>query len=95
MEATKVDAVILDDELEGEWSASKIFAWICEHKPELAQKVLLTVSPRPADEVREWMEGCGIPSVTKPLHIMKLFAGIQRILGMAAPIPPPNSKFLH
>lgn len=95
MEATKVDAVILDDELEGEWSASKIFAWICEHKPELAQKVLLTVSPRPADEVREWMEGCGIPSVTKPLHIMKLIDGIQRILGMAAPIPAPNSKFLH
>ena len=95
MQNTKVDAVILDDELEGEWNASKIFAWICEHKPELAQKVLLTVSPKPAEEVREWMEGCGIPSVTKPLHIMKLFDGIQRILGMTPALPAPNSKFLH
>ncbi len=95
MQNSKVDAVILDDELEGEWNASKIFAWICEHKPELAQKVLLTVSPKPADEVREWMEGCGIPSVTKPLHIMKLFDGIQRILGMTPALPAPNSKFLH
>ncbi len=95
MQHTKVDAVILDDELEGEWNASKIFAWICEHKPELAQKVLLTVSPRPADDVREWMEGCGIPSVTKPLHIMKLFDGIQRILGMTPPLPASKSKFLH
>jgi hypothetical protein len=95
MQNSKIDAVILDDELEGEWNASKIFAWICEHKPELAQKVLLTVSPKPADEVREWMEGCGIPSVTKPLHIMKLFDGIQRILGMTPALPAPNSKFLH
>ncbi|MEO5937150.1 MAG: histidine kinase dimerization/phospho-acceptor domain-containing protein [Terriglobales bacterium] len=95
MQNGKIDAVILDDELEGEWNASKIFAWICEHKPELAQKVLLTVSPKPADEIREWMEGCGIPSVTKPLHIMKLFDGIQRILGMTPALPAPNSKFLH
>jgi len=95
LQNTKVDGVILDDELEGEWNASRIFAWICEHKPELAQKVLLTVSPKPADEVREWMEGCGIPSVTKPLHIMKLFEGVQRMLGMSAPLPAPNSKFLH
>jgi hypothetical protein len=67
----------------------------CEHKPELAQKVLLTVSPRPADDIREWMDGCGIPSVTKPLHIMKLFDGIQRILGMTPPLPASKSKFLH
>ncbi|HUS18902.1 MAG TPA: histidine kinase dimerization/phospho-acceptor domain-containing protein [Terriglobales bacterium] len=95
LQNNKIDAVILDDELDGEFNASKIFAWICEHKPELAQRVLLTVSPKPADDVREWMEGCGIPSVTKPLHIVKLIDGIQRILGMAAPLPPSNSKFLH
>jgi GAF domain-containing protein len=95
LQNNKIDAVILDDELDGEFSASRIFAWICEHKPELAQKVLLTVSPKPTDDIREWMEGCGIPSVTKPLHIVKLIDGIQRILGMAAPLPPSNSKFLH
>jgi hypothetical protein len=95
MQNSKFDAVILDDELDGEWNASKIFAWICEHKPELAQKVLLTVSPRPADDIREWMDGCGIPSVTKPLHIMKLYDGIQRILGMTPPLPASKSKFLH
>jgi DNA-binding response OmpR family regulator len=95
LQNNKIDAIILDDELDGEFNASKIFAWICENKPELAQKVLLTVSPKPSEDIREWMDGCGIPSVTKPLHIMKLIDGIQRILGMAAPLPPSNSKFLH
>jgi signal transduction histidine kinase len=76
-----VQAVILDDELEGEWPGRKLYGWICEHRPDLRDRVLLTVSTKPKPEIQELIDETQLPHVSKPLQIVELFAGVQHILG--------------
>jgi CheY-like chemotaxis protein len=76
-----VQAVIVDDELEGEWPGRKLYGWICEHRPDLRDRVLLTVSTKPKPEIQELIDETQVPHVSKPLQIVELFAGVQHILG--------------
>jgi DNA-binding response OmpR family regulator len=76
-----VHAVIVDDELEGEWPGRKLYGWICEHRPDLRDRVLLTVSTRPKPDIQELIEESHVPHVSKPLQIVELFTGVQHILG--------------
>ena len=77
-----VHAVIVDDELEGEWPGRKLYGWICEHRPDLRDRVLLTVATKPKPEIQELIEETRLPYVSKPLQIVELYAGVQHILGM-------------
>jgi signal transduction histidine kinase len=77
-----VHAVIVDDELEGEWPGRKLYGWICEHRPDLRERVLLTVATKPKPEIQELIEETRVPYVSKPLQIVELYAGVQHILGM-------------
>jgi response regulator RpfG family c-di-GMP phosphodiesterase len=76
-----VQAVIVDDELEGEWPGRRLYGWICEHRPDLRERVLLTVSTKPKPEIQEMIEESQVPYVSKPLQIVELYAGVQHILG--------------
>jgi hypothetical protein len=76
-----VQAVIMDDELEGEWPGRRLYGWICEHRPDLRQRVLLTVATQPKPEIKELIEESRLPFVSKPLQIVELYAGVQHILG--------------
>jgi CheY-like chemotaxis protein len=77
-----VHAVIVDDELEGEWPGRKLYGWICEHRPDLRERVLLTVATKPKPEIQELIDETHVPYVSKPLQIVELYAGVQHILGM-------------
>jgi CheY-like chemotaxis protein len=77
-----VQAVIVDDELEGEWPGRKLYGWICEHRPDLRDRVLLTVATKPKPEIQELIDETRVPYVSKPLQIVELYAGVQHILGI-------------
>jgi CheY-like chemotaxis protein len=81
LEHEAVQAVIMDDELEGEWPGRKLYGWICENRPDLRDRVLLTVSSKPRPEIKELIEETHLPYVSKPLQIVELYAGVQHILG--------------
>jgi signal transduction histidine kinase len=81
LQTEDVNAVILDDEMDGEWPGRKLHAWICEHRPELRDRVLLTVGSRPRPEIQELIDEGHVPHVSKPLQMVELFAGMQHILG--------------
>ena len=81
LEQEEVQAVIMDDELEGEWPGRKLYGWICEHRPDLRDRVLLTVGSKPRPEIKELIEESRLPYVSKPLQIVELYAGVQHILG--------------
>lgn len=81
MQGKDVHAVILGDEIEGEWRCKALLEWIEENRPELKERVMLTVSQQPRQEVVDLIETERIPFVTKPLQIMDLFGGMRRILG--------------
>jgi CheY-like chemotaxis protein len=81
LQSEDVNAVILDDEMDGDWPGRKLYAWICEHKPELRDRVLITIGSRPRPEIQELIDEAHLPHVSKPLQMVELFAGIQQILG--------------
>jgi CheY-like chemotaxis protein len=84
LQAEDVSAVILDDELDGEWPGRKLYGWICEHRPELRDRVLLTVSAHPKPEIREWLDESEVAHVRKPLQMNEMIQGLQDILGKKA-----------
>jgi response regulator RpfG family c-di-GMP phosphodiesterase len=83
LQSDDVHAVILDDELEGEWRGKKLLVWIQENRPDLRNRLLMTVSPVPKEETRDMIERLGIAHVTKPLQILDLFAGVKQMLGFS------------
>ena len=92
LQSEDVQAVILDDELDGEWPGRKLLSWIMANKPELSERVLLTVSTRPKADIRELIEKSNIAYISKPLQMGALLTGVQQILGYQ---PAQENKFLH
>jgi CheY-like chemotaxis protein len=93
LQSKDVHAVLLGDELEGEWRSKALLEWIEEHRPDLKERVLLTVSAQPKSEIVELIERRRVPFVTKPLQIMDLFAGMRQILGFSP--EQLDKKFLN
>ncbi|MBI2682544.1 MAG: response regulator [Acidobacteriales bacterium] len=89
LQSEDVSAVILDDEIDGEWPGRKLFGWICEHRPELRDRVLLTVSANPRPEIRDWIDEEHMAHVSKPLQMNQMIQGVRDILGKQA------SKRIH
>jgi CheY-like chemotaxis protein len=80
LRAQPMDAIILDDELEDPFSSKRLVWWVRENRPELAEKMLLTVSRRPSPETRELLEMAMLPHVTKPIEVLELYSRAQQIL---------------
>src|SRR5437879_1439895 len=80
LQSDDVHAVILDDELEGEWRGKKLLVWIQENRPDLRNRLLMTISPMPKEETRDMIETLGIAHVTKPHQILELSAGVNHLL---------------
>jgi DNA-binding response OmpR family regulator len=93
LQSADVHAVILDDELEGEWRGKKLLGWIQENRPDLSKRLLLTISQRPKDDIKEMIEKLGVAHVTKPLQIMDLFASMRQMLGFSP--EALDKKFLN
>jgi len=80
LRTTKMDAIILDDELEEPLSSKRLVWWVRENQPELAERMLLTVSRKPSRETREILEIAMLPHVTKPLEVLELYSRAQQVL---------------
>ncbi|MCU1284946.1 MAG: multi-sensor hybrid histidine kinase [Acidobacteriales bacterium] len=93
LQSADIHAVILDDELEGEWRGKKLLSWIQENRPDLSNRLLLTISAMPKDDIREMIEKLGVAHVKKPLQILDLFAGMRQMLGFTP--EALDKKFLN
>lgn len=80
LRAKELDAIILDDELEEACTSKKLVWWVRENRPELADRMLLTVSRKPSAETREILEIAMLPHVTKPLEVLELYSRAQQVL---------------
>jgi CheY-like chemotaxis protein len=91
LEQQEMNAIVVDDDLESDCGVAELFEWILHHKPELASRVLFTLSSRPRPEILKLMESSGAPHIRKPLQIGELYSGVQRILGQSK----TESTLLH
>lgn len=89
LKTESIDAVIIDDELDGDFTSQKLFHWITDNKPELATHVLMTLSA--SSKSSAWVEEEHVPHVKKPLQLVNLFSGVQQVLG----IQDKGSKHLN
>jgi len=80
LRTTRMDAIVLDDELEEPLSSKRLVWWVRENRPELAERMLLTVSRKPSRETREILEVAMLPHVTKPLEVLELYSRAQQVL---------------
>jgi CheY-like chemotaxis protein len=80
LRAKELDAIILDDDLEDALSSKKLVWWVRENRPELADRMLLTVSRKPTAETREILEIAMLPHITKPLEVLELYSRAQQVL---------------
>jgi len=80
LRAKELDAIILDDDLEDPLSSKKLVWWVRENRPELADRMLLTVSRKPSAETQEILEIAMLPHVTKPLEVLELYSRAQQVL---------------
>ena len=76
----ELDAIILDDELEEPSSSKQLVMWVRENRPELSDRMLLTVSRKPTPQTREILESAMLPHVTKPLEVLELYSRAQQVL---------------
>ena len=80
LRTSEMDGIILDDELEEPLSSKRLVWWVRENRPELSDRMLLTVSRKPSAETREILEIAMLPHVTKPLEVLELYSRAQQML---------------
>jgi DNA-binding response OmpR family regulator len=87
LEHESVDAIVCDAKPHGESSAADLCDWIKKERPEMASRVLFTVSNAGEEAVSEFLRKAGCPVLRKPFKIEELLAAVQSVLATAVPSP--------
>jgi DNA-binding response OmpR family regulator len=80
LRSREIDAIVLDDELDQSFTSKRLVWWVRENRPELADRMLLTVSKKPSSDTREILEIALLPHVAKPLEVLELYSRAQQML---------------
>jgi PAS domain S-box-containing protein len=82
-----VDAVVCDAKLSSEDSVNDLYAWIEKMRPELASKILFTVSGAGEEDVLKFVRGTGCPVLRKPFQIEEFLAAVKSVVSISVPSP--------
>ncbi|HEX2711611.1 MAG TPA: response regulator, partial [Candidatus Acidoferrales bacterium] len=85
LERESVDLVVTDLKMPGEITGQELYRWICQRRPELAGRVVFTVSDARTEEINALLEGSGCPFVQKPFGVEKFLAVVRQTLRQTAP----------
>jgi len=80
LRAESFDAVIMNGRMPGGWTAQDAHRWIGVACPGLEKKLLFTFSSIAETDVRNYLQGNGIPSLVKPFEVVDLIAQARKIL---------------
>jgi two-component system NtrC family sensor kinase len=85
LKRNSVDAVVSDMTMPGDVSAEDLLHWIVSHRPELAARVMFTVSSARASQGSEFIRRSGCLVVQKPFSIEDFWNAVQRVLSSEVP----------
>jgi PAS domain S-box-containing protein len=74
------DAVIVNGKMPGGNSATELYKWIAENRPELKRHLMFTFSTVAEQEVRAFLQENGISYLAKPFEVADLIAHARRLL---------------
>ena len=75
--------VISDMRTPGGVNGADVHAWIVEHRPQLAARVLFITGDTVNEETLAILRQTGAPCVEKPFRVQQLMAVVQKIFGKA------------
>ena len=75
--------VISDMRTPGGVNGADVHAWIVEHRPQLASRVLFITGDTVNEETLAILRKTGAPCVEKPFRVQQLMAVVQKIFGKA------------
>jgi PAS domain S-box-containing protein len=80
-----VDAVVCDAKISSNESVTDLYAWIEKTRPELASKILFTVSGAGEEDLLKFLRGTGCPVLRKPFQIEEFLAAVKSVLSVSVP----------
>ncbi|MGB0034715.1 MAG: ATP-binding protein [Candidatus Acidiferrales bacterium] len=85
-----VDVVVTDLSMPGDVSAEDLYRWIAKHRPELATRVVFTISSARQGQESDVIRESGCPVVQKPFALEDFWEAVQKTL--SAEIPAPSKR---
>ena len=79
------DSIVLDGKMPGGWTGFDIYRWLLENRPELATRVVLTLSNIEDTELRVLMQARHVEYLVKPFEVAELIAAIRRVISQQRP----------
>lgn len=78
------DVILLDGKMPGQSSVAEIHAWLKEHRPEMANRIVLALSDTSEDSIRRFTESHSIPCLVKPFEVADLLSMVRRVASESA-----------
>ena len=83
LERESVDLVVTDLKMPGEITGRALYEWIRRQRPELAGRVVFTVSDATSEEVAALLAESGCPFIQKPFEVDKFLSVVRQVVSQA------------
>ena len=83
LEKESMDLVVADLKMPGEVTGRDLYDWIRQQRPELAGRVVFTMSDARGEDVGALLEESGCPFIQKPFEVGKFLTVIRRALAQS------------
>jgi len=77
--------IISDMRTPGGISGADVHAWLAQHRPELAARVIFVTGDIANDETRRLLASTGAPCIEKPFRVQQLITAAGELFGASQP----------
>ena len=75
--------VISDMRTPGGVSGQDIYRWICQFRPDLAQRFMLITGDTVNQQTAQALRSTGVPFIEKPFRVQELMDMVRKVIGAA------------
>jgi two-component system NtrC family sensor kinase len=76
--------IVSDMRTPGGVDGAQVHAWIADHRPELARKVVFITGDIANEETAAVLQRTGAPCVEKPFRVQQFISVVERTMGRAS-----------
>src|SRR5450755_3030601 len=84
LEAGSFHGVVSDMRTPGGVDGAQVYAWIADHRPELASRLVFITGDIASEETAATLRRTGAPCVEKPFRVHEFISVVEKTLGKAA-----------
>ena len=84
LEAGDFHGVVSDMRTPGGVDGAQVYAWIADHRPELASRLVFITGDIANEETAATLRRTGAPCVEKPFRVYEFIAVVEQTMGRAA-----------